>query len=171
MRQEGAVFRKVPTTISGQRIPASFRDPLLRFDSPVEVLCEFIRWVESSAVRVPQPEARQAPQVAERDLQRLRSDRGALVSALVELSDLLDSAALREKASRALAAAGVTSLDATGERFDAARHRAVNRIPAPDSAHHAQVAETERVGYSDRGHVIRPPEVRVYWLESNGDDG
>jgi hypothetical protein len=171
MRQEGVVFRKVPPTIAGRRIPARFRDPLLRLDNPVEVLREFIRWVEGSVVSAPQPKPRQAAPTDEGDLRRLRSDRGALVSALVELSDLVDSSALREKASRALGAAGVTSLDPTGERFDAARHRAVKRIPAPDSAHHAQVADTERLGYSDRGHVIRPPEVLVYWRDSSSDGG
>lgn len=171
MRQEGVVFTKVPTTIAGRRIPARFRDPLLRLDNPVEVLREFIRWVEWSTVSAAPPEPPQTAHADERDFQRLRSDRGALVSALVDLSDLVDSAALREKASSALVEAGVTSMDVTGARFDPSRHRAVNRIPAPDRAHHAQVAETERPGYSDRGHVIRPPEVLVYWLESGGDGG
>jgi hypothetical protein len=169
MRQEARVFAKVPTTIGGRRIPARFRDPLLRLDNPVEVLREFIRWVEGSTVSAAQREPPQTAHADERDLQRLRSDRSALVSALVELSDLVDSAALREKASRALVEAGVTSMEATGERFNPSRHRAVSRIPAPDGSRHAQVAETERPGYSDRGRVIRPPEVLVYWLESSGD--
>jgi hypothetical protein len=152
------VNTKVPSTIAGRRIPARFRNPLISLDSPVEVLREFIGWLESSVVARPRPDA---------DVERLRSDRGALVSALVELGDLLDSRALRDKAARALDAAGVTALEPTGERFDASQHRAVTRVPAPDPVRHAHVAETERVGYSDRGHVLRPPEVRVYWHEAS----
>jgi hypothetical protein len=171
MREEGEVSRTVPTTIAGRRIPARFRNPLLRLDDPVAVLCEFLRWLEESELS-PRPHERpHTPDYGERELRRLRSDREALISTLVDLTDLIDSAALRAKARRALAAAGVESLDATGKQFDASQHRAVNRIPAPDHDHHAQVAETERLGYSDRGELIRPPEVLVYWHDPSGDGG
>jgi molecular chaperone GrpE len=93
----------------------------------------------------------------------LARDRQVLVKACVEVSDVVSSAALRSQLVDTLADVGVTPIQVrVGERFDPARHRAVDRVVTDDQALDDLVAETERPGYSDRGARLRLPEVLVY---------
>jgi hypothetical protein len=90
-------------------------------------------------------------------------DREALVRACIDVAETVDSRALRRRLHDALATAGVQPLEcADGERFDAARQRAVDRVPTRDPALRDRLAGTARAGWVDRGHVLRAPDVLVY---------
>jgi tetratricopeptide (TPR) repeat protein len=90
----------------------------------------------------------------------LERDAGDLEAAADHLTRGL---ALRRRLRDALATAGVQPLEcADGERFDAARQRAVDRVPTRDPALRDRLAGTARAGWVDRGHVLRAPDVLVY---------
>jgi molecular chaperone GrpE (heat shock protein) len=90
-------------------------------------------------------------------------DRATLIKACLDVSDLLDSDALREQILDALAEVGVRPVVvAAGEPFDSSRHRAVGTVPTTDAAFHNLVAGTERAGFSDRGRRLRWPDVLVF---------
>jgi hypothetical protein len=95
------------------------------------------------------------------------ADREALVQACIDLSDRLRDAnpALWRRMCRGLAAVGVEVLVADGQRFDPDTHDAVGREPTADAARHLTVATTEFCGFTDRGRLLRRPEVVVYRLE------
>jgi hypothetical protein len=158
---------RVPANVFDQRVPSRFRSWWLHFEDPVLVLTEFIGWLEE---RLPEP-AGDAPEppAVERDRGRAADERATLVRGLMELGDLVPSSALRHQITDLLAAVGVTAIDSVGERFDPSRHRAVDRVATVDPGADGRIAETERLGYSDRGRIARLPEVLVYRRETNGD--
>jgi molecular chaperone GrpE (heat shock protein) len=85
------------------------------------------------------------------------------VTALVDLSDRMSSAALRAEIVATLARVGVHAVEpAQGEVFDANRMRGVGSAPAPDPSWVGRVAATERAGFQDGTTVLRLPEVVVY---------
>jgi hypothetical protein len=167
----------IPSTVHEIRIPQRFRSWMLHFEDPVLVLREFIRWFEGMSVATDGAEAdaldRLEVEHAQLDAQcrRLERDRKALVEGLIELGDLLDSPALMRRVTDALGAAGVEAVDVAGERFDPARHRAVDRVATGDPDAHGLIVETERLGYVDRGRHTRLPEVAVYHHGGAGDGG
>lgn len=88
---------------------------------------------------------------------------GALVTALVDLSDRVSSGALRAEIFASLARAGVQVLQpAQGDVFDANRMRGVGSSIAPDPSWIGRVAATERAGFVDGATLLRLPEVLVY---------
>lgn len=90
-------------------------------------------------------------------------DRSILVEACIEVSDVVPSASLREELLEALERAGVQAVDVPrGEPFDPKRHRAAGRVPTAARERENLVAETERLGFVDRGRRVRPPSVLVY---------
>lgn len=90
-------------------------------------------------------------------------ERAILATACIEVSDLVDSAALQEQLLDALKASGVSPVEAgVGEPFDSSRHKAVGTIPTTDRGNDNTVAETQRPGYVDRGKRVRYPEVLVF---------
>jgi molecular chaperone GrpE len=89
-------------------------------------------------------------------------DREALIGSCLYLYDIVRDDALRERLRRALAQAGVSELDSVGERFDPSRHRAMGRVATDDPSLDGRIAEVERRGFSDRGRILRMPEVLVY---------
>jgi hypothetical protein len=96
----------------------------------------------------------------------LERDRSVLVTACMQVSDLVASDALREQLTDALAEAGVTSIDVpVGEQFDSSRHHAVGMVKTSDKTRHNLVAKTERAGYFDRGRRLRYPDVLVFSAE------
>jgi hypothetical protein len=98
-----------------------------------------------------------------RGTDRERRDRAILVRACLDVSDLLESEALREQILDALADVGVSPvLVAAGEPFDSSRHRAVGTVPTSDAAFHNLVAGTERPGFADHGRRLRWPDVLVF---------
>lgn len=90
-------------------------------------------------------------------------ERTILATACMEVSDLVDSPALREQLLDALKASGVKPVEAgVGEPFDSTRHKAVGTIPTNDPVNDNTVAEIQRPGYVDRGKRVRYPEVLVF---------
>jgi molecular chaperone GrpE (heat shock protein) len=67
-----------------------------------------------------------------------------------------------ERIEEGLAAVGVTALRPDGQRFDPAYHEAGGTVATEDDALDGVVAETEVVGFTDRGEVLRAPIVTVY---------
>jgi len=90
-------------------------------------------------------------------------DRRTLVEALVQIGDLVTSDALRTTVAERLAAVGVLPLlVAPGTRFDPTLHRGVQADEARTPDEDGTVASCDRAGWSDRGEVLRPPEVVVH---------
>jgi molecular chaperone GrpE len=94
------------------------------------------------------------------------NDRRSLIGSCLYLYDVLGDDVLRARLRDALAEAGVSELDSVGARFDPAKHRATGWVPTDDPALEGRIAEVERRGFSDRGAVLRLPEVRVYSTNS-----
>lgn len=93
-------------------------------------------------------------------------EREVLVRALIDVGDLVTSAAVRGQITHRLADVGVETLGAdVGEPFDPDRHRGVQSTPAPARELDGTVAECDRTGWTDRGRVLRPPEVVVHRWE------
>lgn len=95
------------------------------------------------------------------------ADRDVLVQACIELSDRLRDAnpALWRRLCRGLAAIGVETVVVDGQRFDPEAYDAVGREPTAEPARHLTVANTEFCGFTDRGRLLRRPEVVVYRME------
>ena len=153
----------LPESFRGVPIPARFRSWFVHLEDPVVVLQEFIAWLERS---VPASSADHDEHV---DV--LQADRAQMVRGLIELGDLIDSPALRHRVTEVLASAGVIAVDSAGERFDPARHRAVDRVATPDASADGRIAETERLGYLDRGRPARLPDVLVYQHTASENGG
>ena len=115
---------------------------------------------QASAAAGPQKAA-----IAEdRGREQVRADRERLVEVCADLADRLRDrqSALYKALARDLGSVGVTVEAPDGEPFDAARHHAVGTEPTPDASRHLTIAETMRLGYTDRDTQVRPPEVIVY---------
>jgi molecular chaperone GrpE len=92
-------------------------------------------------------------------------DRSILVDVCIDVSDTVPTVSHREQLLDALERAGVKAVDVPhGEPFDPKRHRAAGRVPTTEPARASTVAETERLGFVDRGRRLRPPHVLVYEL-------
>ena len=99
-------------------------------------------------------------------------DREVLVAACIHVCDVLGRDALSQHLLGALADAGVTAVDVPVEtRFDPAQHKAADTLVTDKQTLAGLVAETERLGFVDRGRRVRWPEVLVYQLGSGQADG
>ena len=67
-----------------------------------------------------------------------------------------------ERLAAGLEPLGITVLRPDGERFDPAIHEAGGVEPTDDDALVGTIAETELVGFADRGRLVREPVVVVY---------
>ncbi|MGQ0839568.1 nucleotide exchange factor GrpE [Actinokineospora sp.] len=141
-------------------------------DSTIEVRAQVI----ADAVRAGEPEQRAdeielvddfrvepalvsiAPELYDQALDERRS----LVTLCLYAHDRARSSGVAERIEEGLAAVGVTALRPDGDRFDPAFHEAGGTADTADDALDGRVAETEVVGFSDRGQVLRPPIVTVY---------
>ncbi|HEV2779049.1 MAG TPA: nucleotide exchange factor GrpE [Actinophytocola sp.] len=90
------------------------------------------------------------------------AERKSLVQLCLYALDRARSSGVAERIEEGLAAVGVTALRPDGQRFDPAQHEAGGTVPTEDEALDGVVAETEVVGFSDRGDVLRAPIVTVY---------
>lgn len=102
--------------------------------------------------------AKQAPA----DVERLRDERAALIQLCLYALDRARSGGVVERLEEGLAGIGVTALRPDGERFDPAQHEAGGTVSTSDSGLDGIVAETEVVGFTDSGQVLRAPIVTVY---------
>lgn len=94
-------------------------------------------------------------------------DLGQLIESVIAARDLVDpSSVMARRLGAALACGGVTEVAPVGQPFDPSRHHAVKATATTDPASADLIAEVQRVGYCDAFHLIRPPEVVVFRLES-----
>ncbi len=92
----------------------------------------------------------------------LEDDRRALIDLLIYAWDRAKSTGVVERLAAGLEPLGITVLRPDGERFDPARHEAGGVEPTDDDTLVDTIAETEVVGFADRGTVLREPVVVVY---------
>jgi molecular chaperone GrpE len=90
------------------------------------------------------------------------AERKSLVHLCLYALDRARSSGVAERIEEGLAAVGVTALRPDGQRFDPAQHEAGGTVATEDEALDGVVAETEVVGFTDRGEVLRAPVVTVY---------
>jgi molecular chaperone GrpE len=95
-------------------------------------------------------------------LDQALAERKVLVQLCLYALDRARSPGVVERLEEGLAGVGVTSLRPDGIRFDPAFHEAGGTVATADEELDGVVAETEVVGFSDRGEVMRPPIVTVY---------
>jgi hypothetical protein len=96
------------------------------------------------------------------DLDQALTERRSLVQLCLYALDRARSAGVAERLEEGLAGVGVTALRPDGIRFDPAFHEAGGTVATTDETLDGLVAETEVVGFTDRGEVLRPPIVTVY---------
>jgi len=95
-------------------------------------------------------------------LDQALAERRALVQLCLYALDRARSAGVVERLEEGLAGIGVLAVRPDGSRFDPAQHEAGGTVPTDDPTLDGVVAETEVVGFSDRGRALRPPIVTVY---------
>ncbi len=89
-------------------------------------------------------------------------ERRQLIDLLIYAWDRARSAGVWERLSVGLAQIGVEVIRPDGELFDPNAHEVGGVEPTSDPLLHNTVAETESVGFRDRGRLIREPVVVVY---------
>ncbi|WP_424183551.1 nucleotide exchange factor GrpE [Actinokineospora sp. G85] len=99
-----------------------------------------------------------APEVYDQAVEERRS----LVELALYAHDRARSSGVAERIEAGLAEVGVVALRPDGVDFDPAVHEAGGTAETANAALDGTVAETEVVGFSDRGRVLRPPIVTVY---------
>ena len=105
----------------------------------------------------------EAPQSAEAiALDQALAERKSLVQLCLYALDRAKSAGVVERLEEGLAGVGVAAIRPDGVRFDPAYHEAGGTVATTDETLDGVVAETEVVGFSDRGEVLRVPIVTVY---------
>lgn len=68
---------------------------------------------------------------------------------------------------KTLADAGLTEIDPTGKKFDAARDEAASYEPVDDESKDHVILQTIQKGYELNGRPMRPPKVRVGEFKKN----
>lgn len=95
-------------------------------------------------------------------LHQALAERRSLVHLCLYALDRARSSGVAERIEEGLAAVGVSALRPDGARFDPADHEAGGTVLTDDGTLDGTVAETEVVGFSDRGELLRAPIVTVY---------
>ena len=95
----------------------------------------------------------------------LAAERRLLIDLLIYAWDRARSPGVWERLSAGLEQVGVEVIRPDGEPFDPASHEVGGVEPTTDPARHNTVAETEAVGFRDRGRLVREPVVVVYRTE------
>ena len=95
-------------------------------------------------------------------LKQALSERESLVQLCLYAMDRARSAGVAERLEEGLAGIGVAAIRPDGDLFDPAQHEAGGTVPTQDVTMDGVVAETEVVGFADRGKLLRAPIVTVY---------
>jgi hypothetical protein len=95
-------------------------------------------------------------------LDQALTERKSLVQLCLYALDRAKSPGVVERIEEGLAGVGVVAVRPDGVRFDPAHHEAGGTVATPDENLDGVVAETEVVGFSDRGEALRVPIVTVY---------
>src|SRR5262245_27392726 len=123
----------------------------------------------TSAAHIPQQQGGLAePPDPYELLAQTLADRRALVQLCLYALDRARSDGVAERIERGLAGVGVTAVRPDGRPFDPALHEAAGTRDTDDTALAGLIAETEVVGFSDNGRVLRVPVVIVYQLRERG---
>jgi molecular chaperone GrpE len=109
-----------------------------------------------------EPDQNGAESIEEGLINQALSERRSLVQLCLYALDRARSAGVSERIEEGLAAVGVQALRPDGQKFDPTYHEAGGTVATEDDALDGVVAETEVVGFSDRGEVLRVPIVTVY---------
>jgi hypothetical protein len=99
-------------------------------------------------------------------LDQALGERRTLVQLCLYALDRARSAGVTERIEEALASVGVTALRPDGDKFDPTLHEAGGTVDTESAELDGTVAETEVVGFSDRGTTLRVPIVTVYTAKS-----
>lgn len=99
----------------------------------------------------------------------LHGQRSTLIQLCLYALDRARSGGVVERLEEGLAGVGVTAMRPDGERFDPAVHEAGGTVSTADTELDGVVAETEVVGFSDGGKLLRAPIVTVYACKPGGD--
>jgi hypothetical protein len=102
------------------------------------------------------------PASGAQQLDQAVAERRSLVALCLYALDRARSAGVVERIEEGLAGVGVSALRPDGNRFDPAFHEAGGTVATTDETLDGLVAETEVVGFADRGEVLRAPIVTVY---------
>jgi molecular chaperone GrpE len=94
------------------------------------------------------------------------ADRRTLVQLCLYALDRARSTGVAERIERGLAGVGVLPVRPDGQPFDPALHEAAGAVPTEDDGLAGLIAETEVVGFTDHGRVLRAPVVTVYRLRA-----
>ena len=100
--------------------------------------------------------------VTEELLDQALTERKQLVQMCLYALDRARSPGVVERLEQGLAGIGVAALRPDGEKFDPAHHEAGGTIPTDNATQDGLVAETEVVGFADRGRLLRAPIVIVF---------
>lgn len=103
-----------------------------------------------------------APDTQPNALEVALAERRSLVQLCLYALDRARSAGVAERIEEGLAGVGVSAVRPDGVRFDPAHHEAGGTVATADESLDGLVAETEVVGFSDRGELLRAPIVTVY---------
>jgi hypothetical protein len=95
-------------------------------------------------------------------LDQALGERRALVQLCLYALDRARSTGVVERLEDGLATIGVVAWRPDGQRFDPSLHEAGGTVHTDDPNLDGVVAETEVVGFVDRGRTLRPPIVTVY---------
>lgn len=95
-------------------------------------------------------------------LDQALAERRSLVQLCLYALDRAKSPGVVERLEEGLSGVGVAAIRPDGVRFDPAHHEAGGTVSTADETLDGVVAETEVVGFSDRGEVLRAPIVTVY---------
>jgi molecular chaperone GrpE len=95
-------------------------------------------------------------------LDQALAERRSLVQLCLYALDRAKSPGVVERLEEGLAGVGVAAVRPDGVRFDPAYHEAGGTVATTDENLDGVVAETEVVGFTDRGDVLRVPIVTVY---------
>lgn len=95
------------------------------------------------------------------------AERRTLVQLCLYALDRARSAGVAQRIEHGLASIGVHAVRPDGRPFDPALHEAAGVVPTTDPEREGLVAETEVVGFTDHGRVLRAPVVTVYQWRGN----
>ncbi|NIH77751.1 nucleotide exchange factor GrpE [Amycolatopsis viridis] len=95
-------------------------------------------------------------------LEQAWADRQELIQLCLYALDRARSGGVVERLEQGLARVGVEAVRPDGQRFDPSVHEAGGAIRTEDPALDGVVAETEVVGFTDGGRLLRAPVVTVY---------
>lgn len=109
-----------------------------------------------------QPEPVEADSIETQLANQALAERKSLVQLCLYALDRARSTGVAERIEEGLAAVGVMALRPDGQRFDPTYHEAGGTVATEDDGLDGVVAETEVVGFSDRGELLRAPIVTVY---------